>query len=314
MKKKIRRREFLDTSAKMGLGAAIGGGLGIPFFRGSRLQAFGEKKIGIAVVKGTDYLKNTLKAVNLLGGMEKFVPQDSKVAILPNSQRDNPGTYTKPEIVRATIRMCKKAGAKEVNCLSWLAQKSWDATGLGKAVEEEGANLLLFDRKDESVWKMVPVPKGKIFKEAKVLKAFYAHDVFIDMPITKDHAGNRFTGTMKNMMGLNGNNLFFHTGKFKAPDDIEHLDQCIADLNTIFTPDLCIVDGTELITTNGPFGPGELVKPMKIIAGVDRVAVDSYSCTLWGLEGKDIIMIQRGYEHGLGEIDLTKVKIKEVEA
>ncbi len=53
---------------------------------------------------------------------------------------------------------------------------------------------------------------------------------------------------------------------------------------------------------------------MKIIAGVDRVAVDSYSCTLWGLEGKDIIMIQRGYEHGLGEIDLTKVKIKEVEA
>lgn len=314
MVKKIRRREFLETSAKVGLGAAIGGSFGVPFFQGSSLHAFGQEKIDIAVVKGTDYLNNTLKAVKLLGGMEKFVPKDSKVAILPNSQRDNPGTYTKPEIVRAVIKMCKQAGAEEVNCLSWLPQKSWDSTGLGKAVQEEGASLVLFDRKDDSAWKMVPVLKGKIFNEAKILKAFYEHDVFIDIPITKDHAGNKFTGTMKNLMGLNGNNLFFHTGKFKEPDNIEHLDQCIADLNTIFTPDLCIVDGTELITTNGPFGPGELVKPLKIIAGVDRVAVDGYSCTLWGLEGKDIIMIQRGYEHGLGEIDLTKVKIKEVEA
>ena len=27
------------------------------------------------------------------------------------------------------------------------------------------------------------------------------YDVLIDMPITKDHAGNKFTGTMKNLMG-----------------------------------------------------------------------------------------------------------------
>ncbi len=314
MAKKIGRREFFKTSAKIGLTAAIGGRAGISFFGGATLHAAGDEKIDIAVVKGTDYLNNTLKAVELLGGMEKFVMKDSKVAILPNSQKDNPGTYTKQEIVRAVIRMCKQAGAKEVNCLSLLAQKSWDATGLANAVEEEDANLLLFDKKDDTALKVVPVPKGKTFKEAKILKAFYEHDVFIDMPITKDHAGNKFTGTMKNLMGLNGNNLFFHTGKFKEPDNIEHLDQCIADLNTIIKPDLCIVDGTELITTNGPFGPGELVKPLKIMAGVDRVAIDAYSCTLWGLRGKDIIMIQRGHEHGLGEIDLMKVKIKEVEA
>jgi uncharacterized protein (DUF362 family) len=106
-------------------------------------------------------------------------------------------------------------------------------------------------------------------------------------------------------------NRFFHTGDTEQPDDIEHLDQCIADLNLIIKPDLCVVDATELITTNGPFGPGKLVKPQKIVAGVDRVAIDAYCCTLWGMEGKDIIMIKRGYEHGLGEIDLKKVKIKE---
>lgn len=312
MAKKIGRREFFETSAKYGFAAAFGASFGAPFFRGSTLHASGHAKIDIAVIKGNDYLNNTIKAVELLGGMEKFVPKGSKVAILPNTQSKHPGTYTKPDIVRAVIRMCKKAGAKEINCLSWLSQKNWDATKLGNAVTEEGANLKLADRKDEAAWKMVPVPKGKVFKEAKILKALYENDVFIDIPITKDHAGNKFTGTMKNLMGLNGNNLFFHTGKFKEPDNIEHLDQCIADLNTIIKPDLCVVDGTELITTKGPFGPGELVKPLKIIAGVDRVAVDAYSCTLWGLQGKDIIMIQKGYEHGLGEIDLTKVHIKEV--
>jgi hypothetical protein len=42
------------------------------------------------------------------------------------------------------------------------------------------------------------------------------------------------------------------------------------------------------------------------------VAVDSYLTTLLGLEAKDIIMINRGYEHKLGEINLQKVKIKEI--
>ncbi|UCE08536.1 MAG: DUF362 domain-containing protein, partial [bacterium] len=75
----------------------------------------------------------------------------------------------------------------------------------------------------------------------------------------------------------------------------------------------CIVDATELITTNGPFGPGELIKPQKIVAGTDRVAIDAYCCTLWDLEAKDIIMINKAKEHGIGEMNLKKVKIKVVE-
>ena len=35
------------------------------------------------------------------------------------------------------------------------------------------------------------------------MNEFYDYDVFINMPITKDHAGNKFTGTIKNLMGLN---------------------------------------------------------------------------------------------------------------
>jgi uncharacterized protein (DUF362 family) len=90
------------------------------------------------------------------------------------------------------------------------------------------------------------------------------------------------------------------------------MDQCIADLNTIIKPDLCIVDATEFITTNGPFGPGKIHKPKKVVAGTDRVAIDAYCSTLWGLNPRDIFMIRYAHEHDLGEIDLNKVSIKEI--
>ena len=47
------------------------------------------------------------KAVDLVGGIARFIPQSARVAILPNSQSAHPGTFTKPDIVRAVVRMCK---------------------------------------------------------------------------------------------------------------------------------------------------------------------------------------------------------------
>ena len=316
MAKRISRRSFIKQSAAIGASSFVGSGM---IVRCSKKEAPSAKKVkdyGISVVKGEDYFANTLKAVEQLGGMEQFVPKGSRVAILANPQSPNPGAFTKPEIVRAAIQMCKEAGAKEVTCISQLPDKNWEGTGLKKVVAEEGAHLIIVDREDESQFKSVPVPKGIALKEAMIMKEFYNHDVFIDMPITKDHAGNKFTGTMKNLMGLNGrkSNRTFHKEGWQTDiNAIEHLEQCISDLNTVVTPDLCIVDATEFITTNGPFGPGEIVKPQKVIAGTDRVAIDAYCCTLWGLQPKDIVQINKAYAHGLGEIDLTKVKIKESE-
>lgn len=118
-------------------------------------------------------------------------------------------------------------------------------------------------------------------------------------------------------MGLNyrADNRLFHREDWTTnPESIQFLDQCIVDLNKAVKPTLCVVDATEFITTNGPFGPGELTKPQKIIAGVDRVAIDAYCTTLWGLTGDDIYAVKLGFAQGLGEIDLEKVGIKEITA
>jgi uncharacterized protein (DUF362 family) len=309
MSKEITRRQFIKTSAAIGVGTALSGTL-VPKI------TLGDEAIDIAVVKGQNYLRNTKKAVELLGGMEKFVPGDSKVAILANVQRNNPGTYTNPEILRAAIQMCKEAGAKEIGCISWLGEKYWDNTGLKGVIEAEGVDLVITNLKDETRFKAVPVPNGIGLKEARVMESLFDYDVLIDMPITKDHSGNKFTGTLKNLMGLNSpqSNRTFHKENWETDkSSIAHLEQSIADLNTVIHPDLCIVDATEFIVTNGPFGPGELHKPQKIIAGTDRVAIDAYCCTLWGLNANDIVAINRAYDHGIGEVDLQKVNIKEVE-
>lgn len=314
MSNRISRRTFIKKSTVIGASTLVGGA---SLFAGEKKlagQQGPQEKLDIAVVKGTDYFKSTIAAVEKLGGIKQFVPKGSRVAILPNVQRNNPGVYTKPEIVRAVIKMCKDAGCKEINCVSWLPVENWENTGLKEVVVAGGANLVLVDRKDESLFSPVPVPKGVALKEARIMKAFLKNDVFINLPITKDHAGNKFTATLKNMMGINSplNNRTFHKPGWKTDlADITHLDQSIADLNTIVKPDLNIVDATEFIITNGPFGPGKLLKPQKVVAGVDRVAVDAYCCTLWGLEAKDIIMINKSHEHKLGEINLAKLKIKE---
>lgn len=314
MDKKIGRRDFFKKSAKIGFSTALG--FGFASLTEGRISLSGEESVDICVATGSDYHAATLKAVKCLGGIKKFVPQEAKVALLPNSQSRHPGSFTKPEVVQAVIEMCMEAGAKEVNCLTWLKKEYWEATGLAAAVDEAGATMK-FVEAEEANFKSVPVPGGKTMKEVMIMKEFYNNDVFIDMPIPKDHAGNKFTGTQKNLMGLNfrTNNRLFHRQDWQTnPESIQYLDQCIVDLNKVIRPTLCIVDATEFITTNGPFGPGELAKPQKIVAGVDRIAIDAYCTTLWGMKGEDIYMIKVGSEQGLGEIDLNKVKIKEIKA
>ena len=312
--KKMDRREFIKTTAQAGAAAFVGGSLACKKAEETVAATTAAKQIDLSVVGGADYFKNTEMAVAQLGGMETFVPKGAKVAILPNVQRWHPGTFTKPDIVRAIVQMCKRAGAAEVNCLSWLEMKNWEATGLAQVLAEEGAELKII-ASEEANFQPVKVTNGVSLDEAMIMKEFYNNDVFIDIPITKDHAGNKFTGTMKNLMGLNyrvNNRSKFHMENWTTDvNAIRHLEQCIVDLNTLIKPDLCIVDATEFIITNGPMGPGDIIRPQKVIAGVDRVSVDAFCTTLWDIETQDIFAITHAHERGLGNMNLAGLSIEE---
>ena len=137
--------------------------------------------------------------------------------------------------------------------------------------------------------------------------------------IIKHHEGTLLTGVLKNFMGASASrptNRRCHEGpNYKGDfyEDIPHLTQCIADLNLVRRPDLCISDGTEFITTNGPFGPGKLKQLDTIVADTDPVAMDSYCAGFLGLDGKKMATVVKAAEHEIGTADFDKLNIKKID-
>jgi uncharacterized protein (DUF362 family) len=299
------RRSFLKSSAVLGASTILGSG--------ATGLLFAEATVDIAAVKGMDYVKNTIKAVEILGGMPKFVSKQSNVGLLINSPWKYQGSYVRPDITLAVIRMCMEAGAREIRVFKNLDSSYWSRSALSGKFQDE-TKFIRFVGDD---FVTVPVPQGISLKKAEIAKGLLDCDVLINVPIAKNHNGVRFTGALKNLMGATSRttNRLFHagpSGKGGSYDDVEFLSQCIADVNLLRKPDLCIFDATEMITTNGPQGPGKLIAPQKVIAGVDRVAMDVYGASLLGLKGDEVRTTRLAYEHGLGKINLASLQIREI--
>lgn len=314
MEEKMNRRTFLKRSVILGASSVVGGSLLSDVIGKTSKSVFTSEGVDIAVIEGADYFNNTIQSVELLGGMGNFVTKGARVGLLVNSPWKNPGTYTNPDVALAVVKMCFDAGAKEIYSIEDASRAYWERSDLAEKFADQIESM---KPAGENV--KVDIPKGRRLKEATLARALLECDVFINVPIVKDHTGTHFTGTLKNMMGACSHNptcRFMHLGSGAKGfyDDVEHLSQCIADLNLIRKPDLCVVDATEFVTTGGPGGPGEIKKVRKVAAGVDRVAVDAYCAEILGLRREKVLMIKMAYEHGLGEIDPSKVRVKTAKA
>lgn len=306
MKNQLSRRDFLRNAAIAGAAAAI-----IPkdiFTPPGSVFA----PVTVAAVKGADYYKNTIAAVDMLGGIGKFVRKGDRVVILPNSPWRNPGSYTNPDITLAVLKMCLDSGAKEVIALLGISPEYWQRGVKGDKHKPQIAAL-----KTSSSKIMKEIAGAKIIKRLEFSKELFESDVYINIPIAKDHKGTRFTGNLKNLLGACNTNHFIHNPEGKKVGDgygfPEHLSQCIADLNLVRMPDLSVTDVTQSITTNGPAGPGNIVKPMTVLAGTDALAVDVIGASMIGLDPKEILMFGFAAEHKLGENRLEYIKVDKKE-
>jgi uncharacterized protein (DUF362 family) len=316
------RRAFVATTAGGALAASS-----------ARLSVFGAETPDLVVALGLDGEKSARAVIAALGGIGRYVKPGQVVGLLPNVQGDHPGCSTDLGVLKAVIGLCKEVGAKEIRSLSWLPQQLWDsprARYIREPMEAAGARLALTPvgpppakpgdppppepPEIAAQWEPLDIPKGVALKQVRVIKALDECDVLISMPIFKDHIGTRFTGALKNYMGVShpADNQKFHPSFQGA--DLEHMEQCVADLNTVVRKaDLCVASAIECLKTNGPFGPGEVIKPQKVVAGSDPVALDCYGAGILGLDGAQVSMVRKASAHGLGEIDLGKLRIKTIE-
>jgi uncharacterized protein (DUF362 family) len=149
----------------------------------------------------------------------------------------------------------------------------------------------------------VAVSNARVRKEVRVIRDALEADVLINMPIFKQHNYTRVTCCLKNLMGMNHDNWGFHQGDL-------YLHRAIVDLASIFSPALCLVDATTILTERGPFGPGKVIHPNKVYAGKDMVALDALCCGILGVKPGEVMHIRLAHESGMGQMNLTAGAIK----
>jgi uncharacterized protein (DUF362 family) len=310
------RRWFLRTSAAAGASAGLGGSVLTGML--SPTPASAAEAPDLVAATGGDPFKATMAAMEKIGGMSRFVGRGSTVAINANTSFKLPGSNVDPVTLLAVLSMCLDAGAKEVWLVKGGKPEYWGRTPRSK----ELAEVINGTRVSKGDFRVVEVPDGVALKEAHVDSLVLDCDVVLNVSMVKEHTGTGFTAALKNAMGFcphQPTNSFCHFGS--APPDrgafyanVDHLSQCIADLNLIRTPDLCLVDATEYLITNGPAGPGDLRRSDTVVAATNPVAIDAYSTRFVDLTPGDVKMIELARQHGVGESDLKKLRIEEVSA
>lgn len=311
--KKLSRRSFLKKTAAAGA-VTLAGEKAIRSLWGrpALLQAAGLSDI--AAVKGRDYSAGTRLAVEKVGGIQVFVRAGDRVGLLVNSPFKNFGASVNPDITVAVIKLCAEAGAREIRYLKDPHKGYWGRSDAAAKHSEE-LKLVKYESGNR---REIEIAGAVKLKDAKVTEDLFDCDTFINVSIAKHHKGVHFSGSLKNMMGLCpfSTNSYFHFGgelEFGFYGDVDHLSQCIADLNLVRKPDLCIADATVVITENGPYGPGSLFKPQRVVAATNAVSMDAYCCRLLGHQPVDILAIPKAAKHNLGSMDLDQLRISEVE-
>jgi len=297
----VSRRAFVKAGAAVGIGATFG--------RWPSGEAAAPEPVDLCAVTGSDPARSTRKALDQLGGMNRFVPRGSTVGLLVNHQFRNPGAHVHPDVAGTVVALCWEAGAKAVLSLKDERFTYWRREG--PIVD---ATRRITPCRNQYV--TLEVPRGLVLKKADAIKELLAVDALVNVSVAKHHEGTEYACVLKNAMGAitYGTCQFFHFGHGKGGwyGDVDFLSQCVADLNSLRKPDLAVADATTILTSSVPYGPGKLSKPQAVVAGASAVSVDAYCARFLGLDPKRVAMISRSAASGLGESDLGKVKIREL--
>ncbi|MGA9294722.1 MAG: DUF362 domain-containing protein [Ignavibacteriaceae bacterium] len=303
----MNRRNFIKKSFQTGLIA------GTALSIGSYSKLFSVKmqtdKFDLVAIKGKRPDVMFDEAIKYLGGMKSFIKKGQSVVIKPNIGWDTSperAADTNPLLIKRIIKHCYEAGAKDVyvfdhTCDNWI--RCYSNSGIESAVKDAGGKIV--PANSESYYQEVDIKKGKNLNKALVHELILSSDVFINVPVLKEHGSAGLTVCMKNLMGAVWDRGYWHRND---------LHQCIADFPLFRKPDLNIVDAYYIMKRNGPRGVSkdDLVEMKSQIISTDIVAADAAAAKLFGMNPDNISYIKIADQIKLGTKDLTKLSIKRI--
>lgn len=304
------RRESLRRLLQLSSGAALAGIAGTAGLTSASSQSSADQKFIVEAVGQTegyqvkDLVRKTFEAA---GGISRFVPNASVVAVKPNlswARAPQFAATTHPEVLKAVVELCQEAGAKEVRIVDHTihdARQCFALSGAGMVAKETGADLVF--------------PRSTLMREMKiggsrldawaVFTPVIESDVLINLPIAKHHSLSTLTLGMKNWIGAVGGN------RWSLHQDIH---QTIVDLAQFFKPTVTLIDAVRIMTANGPSGgsTADVVTKNTLILSNDPVAADAAGALLFGRRPEEIGFIRLAQKQGLGTYDAVRLEQKKV--
>jgi uncharacterized protein (DUF362 family)/Pyruvate/2-oxoacid:ferredoxin oxidoreductase delta subunit len=267
----------------------------------------------VALVRCDDYEENMVhaaveKAIDILGGIGKFVSKGDKILLKPNvlfGGTPDRAITTHPSVLTAVARIAREAGA----ILSFgdssgfgKPETNFRKAGLLEAGIAAGAALADFEKGE-----IVHFPGSPFTKQFTIASGVLAADGIISLPKMKTHGFLRMTGAVKNQFGCIPG--FLKPRYHVEIEDPANFARMLVSLNLLLAPRLYIMDAVVAMEGNGP-GGGDPVAMNAILASDDPVALDTVMCRLAALDPLLVPTNIAGEELGLGTCMLDRIEIE----
>ncbi len=261
----------------------------------------------VAIVKTAgDVRKAVERAVDLVGGITRFIQPGAKVLIKPNLCIDKDwrsGATTNPAVVEALVHLVRDAGAGDIvvadgTTVGLSTGRVFQVTGYDVMTRRCGARLVDLN---EDATERIDIVEPESLRNIQVAREVLTSDVIINVPLLKTHVHTTISVSLKNMKGV-------ISPRTKRKSHLIGLEGSIVDINRHVPVHLIVVDGLMGHEGLGPQS-GE-PKPMDLIlAGTRPATVDAVATRIMGFDPHEIRHIATGAKRGLGEIEAGRIEV-----
>ena len=232
----------------------------------------------VLLIKTEDRMQGVWKALDFFEA-DDF--QGKKMLVKPNlnSSHDTPGS-THNEVLFSTLRWLNDNGVDRLTIGDRSGMENtrrvMERKGLFAIADSESADIIAFDELDADGWQHVQFEGSHWPTGFAVARPVLEADGIISLCCLKTHRfGGHFTMSLKNSVGMIAYMVPGEAVEYMSQlHSSEHQRRMIAEINTIYEPEIVILDAIDAFTHGGP-DSGTLAHPGVILAGNDRIAIDA---------------------------------------
>ena len=329
--KKITRREFIEKSAKVAVGAAASSFV----LSGFGCYSEGERPVvSVVKIKNDNIGTAVEEAIDLLGGISEVTEGKERIMLKPNLMAPVPEATTKLDVIKTLAQMMKKAGkevligegssaappfnvqgdevfrTKKRDILVKMQQFVFDNLGYSELAQSLGVPLINLHSGEMAE---VNVPDAFCFDKITLHRSLQEIDLLCSVPMMKTHVLAQVTLGMKNLIGLYPGTVYYSVRGLMhdLASEVEPSGTAaaIVDMVRANKLGLVVIDASTAMEGDGP-SEGSLMKMDLIIAGTNPLATDMVAANCMGFKPEEIPTFTWANKAGMNPAGLDGIELR----